>query len=234
MTHLGCGRSALGPTRPEPTARPSGLYRPTARYGTTPWPLRTRKSGTAGNRATCRSITDSGSTQPWAGVHLSSGSLSCTGGEPGETQNLAAGFSKGCVGPHWNRGWKRWECSDPFPGRESRTTTRTRNLYSERSNTGQNTPSGYLPARTRPVGGWCCLWTGKNADTVTAPSNALRPISVIPVPPKKFAFSEQMSTRQKVVQIQRTGAATFAAEDRWQKSESTSQQRRQKRPWRYP
>jgi len=44
--------------------------------------------------ATCRSITASGSTQPWTGAHLRSDSLSCSADEPGESQHLASLFQR--------------------------------------------------------------------------------------------------------------------------------------------
>jgi len=69
-----------------PTASTS---RPCARNGPMPWSYRTPRSASAGCPATCRSLTGSGITQPWAGFHLSSGSLSCSAHEPGETQHLA-------------------------------------------------------------------------------------------------------------------------------------------------
>ena len=81
---------APGPTRQEPTARPRDSSRRPARNGHTPWRFKTLRSETASYPATCRSITASGSTRPWAGAHLSSGSLSCSADEPGKTQHLAA------------------------------------------------------------------------------------------------------------------------------------------------
>jgi hypothetical protein len=74
-----------------PTASTS---RPSARNGPMPWPSRTPRSGTAGCLATWGSITASGSTQPWAGAHLSSGSLSCSADERGETQQLATPLNR--------------------------------------------------------------------------------------------------------------------------------------------
>jgi len=68
-----------------PTASTS---RPSVKNGLVPWPSRTRKSGNAGCLATWGSRTGSGSTQLWAGFHLSSGSLSCSADEPGETQQV--------------------------------------------------------------------------------------------------------------------------------------------------
>jgi len=48
--------------------------------------------------STCRSITGSGSNQPWAGFHLSSSWLSCSAGEPGEAQHLDADSCAGdCI-----------------------------------------------------------------------------------------------------------------------------------------
>jgi len=78
-----------------PTASTS---RPSERNGPMPWPSRTLRSATAGCPATCRSITGSGSTQPLAGFHLSSGPLSCSAGEPGETQHLVT-RSRACLLP---------------------------------------------------------------------------------------------------------------------------------------
>ena len=54
---LGLKHIRTRPYTPNPTARPSGLSRPSARNGPTPWPLRTRKSGTVGCLASGRSIT---------------------------------------------------------------------------------------------------------------------------------------------------------------------------------
>ena len=85
---------------------------------------------------------------------------------------LAAGFSKSCVEPRSNHGWRSWGCSDPFPGQGSPTTTRTRNLCSVRSNTGLITPAGPLPARRRPANGWCRSLIGTTTGTTTARSNA--------------------------------------------------------------
>ena len=68
-----------------PTASTS---RRSARNGPMPWPFRTPRNGTAGCLATWGSTTASGSTQLWAGVDLSSGSLSCSADEPCETQQL--------------------------------------------------------------------------------------------------------------------------------------------------
>ena len=56
--------------------------------------LETGAPETAGCPATSRSITGSGSTQPSAGVHLSSGSTSCSADEPGETQHLGGPASQ--------------------------------------------------------------------------------------------------------------------------------------------
>ena len=67
---------------------------------------------------------------------------------------LAAGFSKSCVEPRSNHGWRSWGCSDPFPGPGSPTTTRIRNLCSVRSNAGLITPAGPLAASRRPANGW--------------------------------------------------------------------------------
>ena len=78
----------------------SSTSRPCAGSGPTPWPSRTRRNATAGCPATSGSITGSGSTRPSAGAHNdlrstplrsvnSSGSLSCSADEPGETQHLA-------------------------------------------------------------------------------------------------------------------------------------------------
>ena len=82
------GTKAQGRTRPEPTARRSDSFRPSAGSGPTPWPSRTPRNGTAGCLATWRSITGSESTRPSAGAHLSSGSSSCSADEPGGTTHL--------------------------------------------------------------------------------------------------------------------------------------------------
>ena len=86
----GCGTSAPGPTRSEPTGRPRGLSRHSARNGPMPWFSRTLRSATDGYPVICRSITGSGSTRPSAGAHPSSDSLSCSADQPGETQQLEA------------------------------------------------------------------------------------------------------------------------------------------------
>jgi hypothetical protein len=69
-----------------PTASTS---RPSAVSGLMGCRSKTPRKGTAGCPATVRSITVSGSTQPSAGAHLSSGSSSCSADEPGETHQLA-------------------------------------------------------------------------------------------------------------------------------------------------
>ena len=78
--------TAPSPTRPEQTVKLSGSSRRSAGDGPTPWPLRTPRSATTGWPATCRSITSSGSTRPWAGAHPSSGSLSYLVDEAGGIQ----------------------------------------------------------------------------------------------------------------------------------------------------
>jgi len=55
-----------------------------------PCPSRTRRSGTTGCLTTSRFITDSGSTRPFAGAYLCSGSPSCSADEPGKTQHLGS------------------------------------------------------------------------------------------------------------------------------------------------
>ena len=79
---------APGPTRHAPTARPSCLSRTSARNGPMRCRSRTPRSGTPGYPVISRSITGSGSTQPSAGAHPSSDSLSCSADQPGETQHL--------------------------------------------------------------------------------------------------------------------------------------------------
>jgi len=86
---LASSTSALGLTRSAPTARPSDLSRPSARNGPMRWPSRTLRNATTGCRVTYRSINGSGSTQPSAADHLSSGSTSCSADQRGETQHLA-------------------------------------------------------------------------------------------------------------------------------------------------
>jgi transposase InsO family protein len=48
---------------------------------------RTRRNGSAGCLATCRSITGSGSTKLWVGIHLNSGSQSCSDDEIDENNS---------------------------------------------------------------------------------------------------------------------------------------------------
>ena len=55
-----------------------------------PWPSRTRRNASDGCLSTGRSITRSGSTRPWTVAQLSSGSLSCSADEAGETQQPEA------------------------------------------------------------------------------------------------------------------------------------------------
>ena len=86
---MGLRTSAAGPTHPAPMTRPKGSFRGSAEGGLTGCRPRTPMNGTAGCTATPRSITASGSTHPWAGVHLSSGSPSCSADEPCRTQRLA-------------------------------------------------------------------------------------------------------------------------------------------------
>jgi len=87
---LGLRRFRTRPTPPEPTGKPRGSSRLSARNGHMSWPSRTPRSATVASPATCRSITGSGSTQLWTGFHHSNGSLSCSAEEPGETQHLVA------------------------------------------------------------------------------------------------------------------------------------------------
>lgn len=65
-------------------------FRRSAESGPTGCRSRTSMNGTGGCPVTSRSITTSGSTQPSTGVHLSSGSPSCSADEPDETQHLAS------------------------------------------------------------------------------------------------------------------------------------------------
>jgi len=68
-----------------PTASTSRL---SARNGPMPCRSRTPRRGTPGYLVTCRSITGSGSTQSWAANPLSSGSMSCSADQRGQTQHL--------------------------------------------------------------------------------------------------------------------------------------------------
>ena len=86
---LGLRHIRTRPYTPRANGRPRGSSRPSAASGPTPWPSKTPTSATAGCPATWRSITGSGSTRPSPGAHLSSGSLSCSTDERGETQHLA-------------------------------------------------------------------------------------------------------------------------------------------------
>jgi len=83
-----------GSTRQGPMARPKGSSRPFAVNGPTECRSRTRRNATNGCRATCRSITVSGSTQPSVAGHLSSDSMSCSADQRGETRQLATSLGR--------------------------------------------------------------------------------------------------------------------------------------------
>ena len=77
-----------------------------------------------------------------------------------------------CAPPRSRPGWKSWGCCVCSPGHGCRMTIHTRNPCSARSNTVLTTQTGRLPARQRPVSGWCRSWIGTTISTVTAASSS--------------------------------------------------------------
>jgi len=84
---LALSASALGITHPVPTTKSSGSSRPSARNWLTRCRSRTLSSETPGGRDTCRPTTESGSNQPSVPVLLSSGAMSCSADQRGESNN---------------------------------------------------------------------------------------------------------------------------------------------------